>query len=26
MQMFHNADYHRDIGTPQSLQLAEIEF
>lgn len=26
MQTFHNADYHRDIGTPQSLELAEIEF
>jgi mannose-1-phosphate guanylyltransferase len=26
MQTFHNQDYHRDIGTPQSLQLAEIEF
>lgn len=23
---FHNADYHRDIGTPESLRLAEIEF
>jgi mannose-1-phosphate guanylyltransferase len=26
MQAFHNADYHRDIGTPESLRLAEIEF
>jgi mannose-1-phosphate guanylyltransferase len=26
MQIFHNANYHRDIGTPQSLQLAEMEF
>lgn len=26
MQTFHNANYHRDIGTPKSLQLAEIEF
>jgi len=26
MQAYHNADYHRDIGTPQSLELAEIEF
>lgn len=23
---FHNSDYHRDIGTPESLRLAEIEF
>lgn len=23
---FHNADYHRDIGTPESLKLAEAEF
>ncbi|MDB5799594.1 MAG: mannose-phosphate guanylyltransferase [Rhodocyclales bacterium] len=23
---FHNADYHRDIGTPESLRLAELEF
>lgn len=23
---FHNADYHRDIGTPESLAQAEIEF
>jgi mannose-1-phosphate guanylyltransferase len=23
---FHNADYHRDIGTPESLQLANLEF
>lgn len=23
---FHNADYHRDIGTLESLRLAEIEF
>lgn len=23
---FHNDDYHRDIGTPESLQLAEAEF
>lgn len=26
MQTYHNADYHRDIGTPESLQLAEHEF
>lgn len=26
MQAWHNADYHRDIGTPESLQLAELEF
>ena len=26
MQTFHNDNYHRDIGTPKSLQLAEIEF
>jgi mannose-1-phosphate guanylyltransferase len=26
MQAFHNDDYHRDIGTPQSLRLAELEF
>lgn len=26
MQAWHNADYHRDIGTPESLQLAEVEF
>lgn len=26
MQAFHNADYHRDIGTPESLRLAEQEF
>lgn len=23
---FHNADYHRDIGTPESLLAAELEF
>lgn len=23
---FHNGDYHRDIGTPESLRLAEAEF
>lgn len=23
---FHNSDYHRDIGTPESLRQAEIEF
>ncbi|MGH7076097.1 MAG: nucleotidyltransferase family protein [Stellaceae bacterium] len=23
---FHNADYHRDIGTAESLRLAELEF
>jgi len=23
---YHNCDYHRDIGTPESLRLAEIEF
>jgi mannose-1-phosphate guanylyltransferase len=26
MHCFHNADYHRDIGTPESLRLAEAEF
>ncbi len=26
MHCFHNADYHRDIGTPESLRLAELEF
>jgi mannose-1-phosphate guanylyltransferase len=26
MQAFHNSDYHRDIGTPDSLALAEREF
>ena len=26
MQAFHNLDYHRDIGTPESLALAEREF
>lgn len=26
MQVWHNATYHRDIGTPESLRLAEIEF
>ena len=26
IQTFHNADYHRDIGTPESLALAEREF
>lgn len=26
MQIFHNADYHRDIGTPESLQLAQVEY
>jgi mannose-1-phosphate guanylyltransferase len=26
MQAFHNANYHRDIGTPESLRLAEQEF
>lgn len=26
MQSFHNSDYHRDIGTPESLALAEREF
>lgn len=26
MQVFHNADYHRDIGTLESLRLAELEF
>ncbi len=26
MQAFHNSDYHRDIGTPESLALAELEF
>ena len=24
--IFHNSDYHRDIGTPESLALAECEF
>lgn len=23
---FHNTDYHRDIGSPESLRLAELEF
>lgn len=26
IQVWHNADYHRDIGTPESLRLAEQEF
>lgn len=26
MQAFYNSDYHRDIGTPESLMLAELEF
>lgn len=26
IQTFHNADYHRDIGSPESLRLAENEF
>lgn len=26
MQVYHNADYHRDIGTLESLSRAEIEF
>lgn len=26
IQTYHNADYHRDIGTPESLRLAEAEF
>ncbi len=26
MQTFHNSDYHRDIGTPESLVVAEREF
>jgi mannose-1-phosphate guanylyltransferase len=26
MHCFHNADYHRDIGTPESLRAAELEF
>jgi mannose-1-phosphate guanylyltransferase len=26
MLAFHNSDYHRDIGTPESLALAEREF
>ena len=26
MHCFHNADYHRDIGNPDSLRLAELEF
>lgn len=26
MQAFHNADYHRDIGTLESLRRAELEF
>ncbi len=26
MQTFHNGNYHRDIGTPESLTLAEAEF
>ena len=26
IQAYHNSDYHRDIGTPESLTLAEQEF
>lgn len=26
IQTYHNADYHRDIGSPESLRLAEAEF
>lgn len=26
IQVFHNNDYHRDIGNPESLQMAEVEF
>lgn len=26
MQIFRNTGYHRDIGTPESLRLAELEF
>lgn len=26
IQTFHNTDYHRDIGTPESLAAAELEF
>lgn len=26
MQAYHNSDYHRDIGTPESLRLAEMEY
>ncbi len=26
IQVYHNDDYHRDIGTPESLQLAEKEY
>ena len=26
MCTFHNADYHRDIGSPESLRLAELEY
>jgi len=26
MCAFHNADYHRDIGNPESLRLAELEY
>jgi mannose-1-phosphate guanylyltransferase len=26
MQTYHNTDYHRDIGTVRSLELAELEF
>lgn len=26
IQTFHNTDYHRDIGTPESLMLAERDF
>lgn len=26
IQIFQNNDYHRDIGTPESLRLAELEF
>ena len=26
MHCFHNADYHRDIGNPESLRCAEVEY
>lgn len=26
IQVYHNSNYHRDIGTPESLHLAEMEF
>jgi mannose-1-phosphate guanylyltransferase len=26
MRCYHNAGYHRDIGTPESLRLANLEW